>query len=63
MGISHAPRPTAEILHMKDKSLSTQTHDIPVVQHVMYREPHDGRCYPSTVTQKLPEKRSYIIKN
>ena len=62
IGISHAPRPTAEILHMKDKSLSAQTHDIPVGQHVMYREPHDGRWYPATLSQQLPEKRSYIIK-
>ena len=33
----------AEILHVQDKSLSTPTHDIPIGQHVMYREPHDGR--------------------
>ena len=31
MGINHTPRPTAEILHVKDKSLSTPTHDIPLV--------------------------------
>ena len=43
MGINHAPRPTAEMLCMKDKSLCAQTHDIPVGQQVMYREPHDGR--------------------
>ena len=43
MVINCAPRPTAKILHMKDKSLSAQTHDIPVGQHVMFREPHDGR--------------------
>ena len=29
MGIYHTPSPTAEILHVKDKSLSTPTHDIP----------------------------------
>ena len=62
MDINHAPTHAAEILHMKDKSLSTQTHDIPVGQHVMYREPHDGRWYPATITQQLPEKGSYIIK-
>ena len=28
----------------------------------MYREPNDGRWYPATVLQQLPEKRSYIIK-
>ena len=28
----------------------------------MYREPHDGRWYPSTITQQLPDKKSYIIK-
>ena len=28
----------------------------------MYREPNDGRWYPATVIQQLPEKRSYIIK-
>ena len=39
MGINHTPRPTAEILHVKDKSLSTATHDIPIGQHDMYREP------------------------
>ena len=37
MGISHAPRPTDEILCVKDKSLSTPTHDIPIGQNVMYR--------------------------
>ena len=43
MGINHIPRPTDEILHVKDKSLSTPTHDIPIGQHAMYREPTDGR--------------------
>ena len=43
MGINHTPRPTPEIPCIKDKSLSTKTHDIPVGQHVMYREPHDRR--------------------
>ena len=61
MGINHAPRPTAGILHLKDKSLSAQTHDIPIGQHIMDREPHDGRWYPATITQQLLEKRSYII--
>ena len=28
----------------------------------MYRKPNDGRWYPATVIQQLPEKRSYIIK-
>ena len=32
MGVNHATRPTAEILHLRDKSLSTQTHNIPVGQ-------------------------------
>ena len=62
MGINHAPRPTAEILCVKDKSLSTPTHDIPIGQNVMYREPNDRRWYPTTVIQQLPEKRSYLIK-
>ena len=62
MGINHAPRPTAEILCVKDKSLSTPTHDIPIDQNVMYREPNGRRWYPTTVIQQLPEKRSYLIK-
>ena len=62
MGITHAPRPTAEILCIKDKSLSTPTHDIPIGQNVIYREPTDRRWYPATVTQQLPQKRSYLIK-
>ena len=56
VGINHVPRPSAEILCLKDKSLSAETHDILVSQHVMYREPHDGRWYPATITQKLLEK-------
>ena len=59
MGINHAPRPTAEILCTKDTSLSVQTHDIPVDQHVMYREPLDRQWYPATVTQPLPKKVIY----
>ena len=43
-------------------SLSTPTHDIPIGQNVMYREPNDKRWYPTTVIQQLPEKRSYLIK-
>ena len=63
MGINHIPRPTAEILpHVKDKSLSAPTHDIPIGQHVMYREPTDGKWYLATIIQQLPEKRSYIIQ-
>ena len=62
MGINHASRPTAEILCVKDKSLSTPTHDIPIGQNVMYREPNDKRWHPATVIQQLPEKRSYLIK-
>ena len=58
MGINHTLIPTAEILHVKDKSLSAPTYDIPIGQHVMYREPSDGRWYPATVIQQLPEKRS-----
>ena len=56
MGVNHALIPTAGILCLKDKSLSTQTHDIPVGQPAMYREHHDGRWYPATVTQQLMEK-------
>ena len=56
MGINHAPRPTPEILCTKDKSLSAPTHNIIVGQHVMYREPQDGRWYPATVIQQLLEK-------
>ena len=28
----------------------------------MYREPHDGRWYPATITHQLLVKRSFIIK-
>ena len=62
MDINHTPRPTAEIFCLRHKSLSAETYDIPVGQHVMYRQPHDGRWYPGTITQQLPQKRSYIIK-
>ena len=62
MAINHAPRPNAEILHAKDKSLSAPTHDIPIGQNVMYRELSDKRWYPTTVIQQLPEKRSYLTK-
>ena len=62
MGINHAPQPTAEILHAKGKSLSSPTHDIPIGQNVMYREPNDKKWYPATVIQQLPKKRSYLIK-
>ena len=62
MGINHAPRLTAEILCVKDKSLSAPTHDIPIGQNVMYREPNDRRWYLAIVIQQLPEKRSYLIK-
>ena len=51
MGINHTPRPTAEILCVKDKSLSAPTHDIPFGQHVIYRQSCDGRWYPATVIQ------------
>ena len=62
MGINHALQPTAEILHVKDKMLSSPTHDIPIGQNVMYMEPNDKRWYPATVISQLPEKRSYLIK-
>ena len=62
MGINHAPRPTAEILCVKDKSLSAPTHDIPIGQNVMYGEPNDRRWYPTTVIPQLPEKRSHLTK-
>ena len=62
VGIPHAPSPTAEILCMKDKSLTAQTHNMLVGQYVMHREPHDGRWYPATGTQHLLEKRTYINK-
>ena len=62
MGINHAPRPTVEILCIKDKSLYAPTHDIPIHQNVMYREPNDRRGYPTAVIQQLPERRSYLIK-
>ena len=32
MGINHAPQPTAESLHVKDKLLSSSTHDIPNIK-------------------------------
>ena len=53
MCINHIPRPSAEILHVQDKSLSTTTHDILIGQHVMYGELNDGRWYPATVIQQL----------
>ena len=62
MGINHAPWPTAEILCVRDKSLSSHTYNIPIGQNVMYREPNDKRLYPATVIQQLPEKRTYLIK-
>ena len=43
MGTNHAPQPTAGILHVKDKLLSSPTHNIPIGQNVMYREPNDKR--------------------
>ena len=43
MGINHVPRLTAEILHVKDKMLSSPTHDIPIGQNIMYMEPNDKR--------------------
>ena len=62
MGINHAPIPTAEILHVKDKSLSTPIHNIPIGQNVIYSKPNDRRWYPTTVIQQLLEKRIYLIK-
>ena len=62
MGINHAPQPTAEILRVKYKMLSSPTHDIPIGQNVMYMEPNDKRWYPATVLSQLLEKRSYLIK-
>ena len=53
MGITHIPRPSAEIHCVKDQSLSTHRHDIPISQHVMYRELNDGRWCPATVIQQL----------
>ena len=32
MGINHAPQPTAQILHVKDKLLSSPHMDIPIVR-------------------------------
>ena len=51
MGINNIPRPSAEILWVKDKSISSLTHDIPIGQHVMYREPNGRRWYPATIIQ------------
>ena len=62
MGINHAPQPTAESPHVKDKLLLSPTHDIPIGQDVMYRDPNDKRWYPTTVNQQLLEKRSNLIK-
>ena len=62
MGINHAPVPTAVILCVRVKLLSSPTYDIPVSQNLMYREPNDKRWYPATVIQQLPEKRSYLIR-
>ena len=41
MGINHAPQLTAEILHVKDKLLSSSTYDIPIHQIIMYWEPNN----------------------
>ena len=62
MGINHAPRPTAEIFCMKKKSQFSPTHDIPVGQHVMYRELQDTKWYPATGIQQLPEKDTISSK-
>ena len=62
IGINHIPRPSAEILHVKEKSLSTPTHDTPIGQNVMYRVLNHRRWYPAIIVQQLPEKRSYLIK-
>ena len=62
MGINHASPLTAEIVCVKDKLFSSPTHDIPIGQNVMYREPNNKRWYPATVIQQLPEKRSYLIR-
>ena len=62
MGINHAPWPTAEILHVKDKLLSWPTHDILIGHNIMYREPNDKRWYPAIVIQQLLEKRWYLIR-
>ena len=56
------PRPTADILCVKDKLLSSPTHDIPIGQNIMYREPNVKRWYPATVIQQLPENISYLIR-
>ena len=61
--INHTPRHTAKILHVKDNSLSAPTHDIPIGQHVMYRETTDSRWYPATVIQQLPEKKTLYHRN
>ena len=62
MGINHAPRPTAEIFHMKDKLLSAPTHDTPIGQHVMYRKLNDRRWYSATVIEQLQEKDPISLK-
>ena len=61
MGINHASIPNAEILHAKDVIICP-THDLPIGQNVMHREPSDRRWYPITVIQQLPEKRTCLIK-
>ena len=58
MGINHTPWPTAESLHVKDKLLSSPTHDIPICQYVMYRELNDKRWYPTIVIQQLLGKKN-----
>ena len=42
--------------------MSSPTHDIPIGQDVIYKEPNDKRWYCVTVIQQLQEKRSYLIK-
>ena len=56
MGINHIPRSSAEILWVKDKSLSSPTHDIPIGQHVMYRELNDRRWYPQLLFNSYREE-------
>ena len=56
------PNQQLKILHVKDRLLSSPTHDIPIGQNVMYREPNDKIWYPATVIHQLQEKRSYLIR-
>ena len=60
MGINHTPKPTAEILCVKDKLLSLPTHDIPISQNVITGNPMTKDGIQQLLSNGYPEKRSYL---